>query len=138
MFRISQFDTSAFCIFDESKILLVRSSGKNAFYLPGGKIENGESQKEAVCREIKEELSILLVQSSLKLYGTFEAQAYGEPIGVIVVLHCYTGESAGKPIASSEIEEIRYFSLLEYLSMPETAPAVVLLMRKLHADGRIQ
>jgi 8-oxo-dGTP pyrophosphatase MutT (NUDIX family) len=133
-----QFATAAFCIIEHSKLLLVRSRGKNAFYLPGGKIENGESQKEAVCRELKEELSILIIETSLNKYGTFEAQAYGEPFGVTVVLNCYTGEYIGKPVASSEINEIRYFTLDEYLSMPETAPAVVLLMRKLHADGRIQ
>ncbi len=40
----------------DKRLLLVRSSGKDGFYLPGGKPDPGESDREALSREIREEL----------------------------------------------------------------------------------
>ncbi len=132
-----RFVAAAFCIIKDSKLLLVRSRNKRAFYLPGGKIETGESHIEAVCRELSEELSISLDQSSLSLYGVFVAQAYGEPEGVFVELHCFMGSYDGSIRASGEIADVQFVTLESYRAMPETAPAVVLLLHQLHADAII-
>jgi len=40
----------------EGNIILCRSKGKEHFFLPGGHIENGESVKETLIREIHEEI----------------------------------------------------------------------------------
>lgn len=132
-----RFVAAAFCIIRDSKLLLVRSRNKRAFYLPGGKIEIGESHLDAVCRELSEELAISLDRSSLTLYGVFVAQAYGEPEGVFVELHCFMGSYEGTIRASGEIADVEFFTLDSYRAMPETAPAVVLLLRQLHADALI-
>lgn len=132
-----RFVAAAFCIIRDSKLLLVRSRNKRALYLPGGKIEIGESHIEAVCRELSEELSISLDRSSLSLYGVFVAQAYGEPEGVFVELHCFMGSYDGSIRASAEIADVQFVTLESYLSMPETAPAVVLLMKQLQSESRI-
>ena len=138
MSETRRFATAALCIIVDKKLLLVRSRGKNAFYLPGGKIELGESANDAVCRELYEELTLSLDPASLSLYGTFTAQAYGEPTGVIVELHCFMGTYTGTIKKAAEIEEIQYVTVESYQLMPETAPAVVLLMQSLQKDGYIR
>lgn len=42
----------------DGKILLCRAKGANSSYLPGGHIEFGESGREALRREMKEETSL--------------------------------------------------------------------------------
>lgn len=50
-------DKLAWIYIKNRKILSTRSKGKNVWYIPGGKREKGESGKEALIREVKEELT---------------------------------------------------------------------------------
>lgn len=90
----------------ERCFLVARSYGKTHFYLPGGKREPGESDKEALIREIQEELGFSLHPDSLNYDGVFRAQADGKQHGVDVQLTCYRVETKQEPVASAEIEEI--------------------------------
>ncbi|MDQ5950102.1 MAG: 8-oxo-dGTP diphosphatase, partial [Patescibacteria group bacterium] len=49
-------DKLALIEIQDRKILMVRSKGKDTWYIPGGKRDEGESDEEALIREIKEEL----------------------------------------------------------------------------------
>lgn len=91
-------------------ILSTRSIGRDKFYIPGGKRENDETDKEALVREIKEELTVSLIESSIEYIGTFEAQADSQKPGTIVKMICYTGKYIGELKASSEIEEISWLN----------------------------
>lgn len=51
------------------KILSTRSHGKDAYYIPGGKREPGETDRETLMREVAEELSVNLIPSSIKYIG---------------------------------------------------------------------
>ena len=99
-------DKVAFLYLQNGKILSTRSKGKDKYYIPGGKREAGESDIETLVREVKEELSVDIIESSAKLYGVFEAQAHGKAEGVIVKMTCYTAEFTGELKADSEIAEI--------------------------------
>ena len=99
-------DKVAFLYLQDGKILSTRSKGKDKYYIPGGKRETGESDIETLVREVKEELSVDIIESSAKLYGVFEAQAHGKAEGVIVKMICYTAEFTGELKADSEIAEI--------------------------------
>ena len=99
-------DKVAFLYLQDGKILSTRSKGKDKYYIPGGKREAGESDIETLVREVKEELSVDIIESSAKLYGVFEAQAHGKAEGVIVKMTCYTAEFTGELKADSEIAEI--------------------------------
>jgi 8-oxo-dGTP pyrophosphatase MutT (NUDIX family) len=90
------------------KILVAKSKGKMAFYIPGGKRETGENDEEALFREIEEELSVQLKSETLNFYGIFEAQAHGHAEGVMVKMTCYQGDYSGSIKANSEIEEIAW------------------------------
>lgn len=90
------------------RILSTRSRGKNTYYIPGGKRENGESDSQALIREIREELSVELVPDQLRFVGTFEAQADGKPGGVVVRMTCYEGPYSGALFPASEIEQMSW------------------------------
>ena len=126
------FKTVAYLHIKNKKILLTKSKKKNAFYFAGGKLEQNESEKDALVREIKEELTVELQPESLKKYGVFEAQAYGEPSGINVQIVCFTGKHTGQMRANSEIGDLKFFTYKQYCNMPETAPAVLLALKDLH------
>jgi 8-oxo-dGTP diphosphatase len=91
-------------------ILSTKTFGKDKYYIPGGKREEGETDEQALCREIKEELSVDLLADTIKFLGVFEAQAHGHPIGTIVKMTCYTAGYIGTLKPSSEIEKIIWLS----------------------------
>lgn len=128
---MKQINTVAYILIENKKILLVKAKNKNAFYMPGGKPDKDETARQTIIREAKEELGIDIIPTSLRYYGTFKAQAYGKEKGLQVYIKCYVGKHTNKPFATSEIEEIKFFSAAEYLSMQETAPAVRLIMTDL-------
>jgi ADP-ribose pyrophosphatase YjhB (NUDIX family) len=97
----------------DGKLLMTLSYGKDTYYIPGGKRETGETDLAALSREIKEELQVDLDPSSLKLYGVFEAQAHGKPVGTIVRMTCYTGSYDGTPKPGREIQKIAYYTYQE-------------------------
>lgn len=106
-------DKLAFLYLKDQKLLMALSRGKQTYYIPGGKREAGESDTEALMREVKEELSIELVPSTITYYGTFEAQAHGKPPGTIVRMTCYTGEYTGELAPGHEIEKMAYYTYAE-------------------------
>lgn len=121
-------DKLAFIDIKNRKILSTLSKGKNVWYIPGRKREKGETDKTALIREIKEELTIDLFPSSLKLYGIFEAQAHGKPKGTVVRMTCYTGKYKGKFKPASEIKEFKY---VNYLWKEKSSPVDKLIFEDL-------
>jgi len=103
------------------KLLLAYSRNKKCFYLPGGKIDEGETAAMALCREIAEEMNITIDQDELKYHTHITAPAYGEEDGIIMEQDCFFLHRNVAPQASAEIGELKYFSLDDYLSEP-TAP----------------
>ena len=90
----------------ENRLLCTRSKNKTLYYIPGGKIKSYETKKTALIREIKEELNVNLIASTIREIGIFEGAAEGYPIGVLVRLHCYSAAYKGKLSPSSEINEL--------------------------------
>ena len=101
-------DKLAWLYIQDGKLLSARSEDRTLYYIPGGKRELGESDEQALVREIKEEISVDLRPNTIKYAATFEAQADGKEEGVIVKLTCYFPEFEGALSASSEIEEILF------------------------------
>ncbi|KGQ33669.1 NUDIX hydrolase [Gallibacterium anatis] len=103
-------DKLAWILIKDRQLLMTRSYGKDQYYLPGGKREAGESDQQALIREIKEELNVDLIPNSLQPVETFQAQAHGKAEGVMVIMRCYQAQYQGELSASAEIEEIRWIS----------------------------
>ena len=119
----------------DGKILSTRSKGKDAYYLPGGKRDPGETDLQTLVREIKEELAVTVDSTTAVHEGTFTAQAHGHPAGVEVQLTCYSAAHEGTPTPSSEIEEIRWLS---YADRPLVSPVDKLIFDHLHNAGRLK
>ena len=103
-------DKLAYIQIINGEILMTLSKGKQTYYIPGGKREQGESDEQALIREVKEELIVELKPETIKLYGVFEAQAHGKPEGVMVRMTCYTADYDGVLTPSSEIQDIAYYT----------------------------
>lgn len=103
------FHKSAWIHIQDEKILAVRSKGNTVFFLPGGNIEKGEAGEQALIREIKEELSVGIIKSTIIHIGTFEATSYEFPEIVSIRMDCYLADYKGILKPSSEIEEIAWF-----------------------------
>jgi 8-oxo-dGTP pyrophosphatase MutT (NUDIX family) len=99
-------DKLAWIQINDKSILSTKSYGKDKYYIPGGKREEGETDTQALCREIKEELSVDLKIETLQFVGEFQAQAHGHPEGTIVKMTCYMADYTGDLKPDSEIEEI--------------------------------
>ncbi|MFA0412898.1 NUDIX domain-containing protein [Vibrio renipiscarius] len=95
----------------EGQLLAVRSKGKTLFYLPGGKREQGESDEQALIREIKEELAVDLLPDTIQYAETFRAPADGKAADVTVQLTCYFAEFTGDLSPEAEIEELRFVAM---------------------------
>lgn len=103
-----EIDKLAWLYIRDCKLLSARSKDKKLFYLPGGKREQGESDEEALMREIKEEVSVDLVSASIKYAGTFTAQADGKSSETMVKLTCYFADFHGTLCADAEIAQIDF------------------------------
>ena len=112
-------DKLAFIDIKANKVLSTLSKGKDTWYIPGGKRERNESDKGALIREVKEELSVDIIPDTIKPYGVFEAQAHGKPEGTIVRMTCYTAKFKGDLLASSEVSEFKY---VDYFWKQKSSP----------------
>jgi ADP-ribose pyrophosphatase YjhB (NUDIX family) len=129
--------TTALLIVRDRKLLLAFSKNKNCFYLPGGKITAGESPVTALCREIKEELSVQLHEEDLVYYTHISAPAFGEIEGTIMEQECYLVNKEVAPIASAEVGEIRFFSIADYNRELNQAPGAKMILEQLNQDGYV-
>jgi 8-oxo-dGTP pyrophosphatase MutT (NUDIX family) len=117
------------------KLLVTRSKGKTLYYLPGGKREAGETDAQALAREIKEELSVDIIPGKLERMGIFEGPADGKPPGTIVKLTCYFGEFDGNIKPSAEIEETAWLS---HSDKTRLAPAAWPVLDQLNEKGMLR
>jgi len=103
-----EIDKLAWLYIREGKLLSARSKNKELFYIPGGKREKGESDEQALVREIREEISVDLIPNSITYAETFKAQADGKNSETIVKLTCYFADFRGELSPDAEIEEIDF------------------------------
>ncbi|MGG4662458.1 NUDIX hydrolase [Providencia vermicola] len=119
----------------ENKVAMVRSHNKSLFYIPGGKREQGESDKQALCREIEEELTLNLVPDSIGFYGEFIGLADGKDNGTQVRIRCYFADYQGAPQPAAEIAELAWFTSEDLPRCSTTAAAV---LSQLKQDGLVK
>lgn len=125
-------DKLAWIAMQDKQILSTKSYGKEKYYIPGGKREPGETDAAALCREIKEELSIELCVETLQLVGTFKAQADGHPNGTLVQMTCYTAGYTGTLKAAVQIAEIKWLTFSDKDMISEVDK---IIFDFLHAEG---
>ena len=101
-------DKIAWIHLEERRLLVARNTGRERFYLPGGKREPGESDVETLVRELDEELAVAVAPETALHVGTFEAPADARTDGLLVRLTCYTAVHTGRLAPSREVEELAW------------------------------
>jgi 8-oxo-dGTP pyrophosphatase MutT (NUDIX family) len=89
-------------------VLTVRKRGTERFMLVGGKLEPGESARDAALRETLEEVGIAVEEA--RLLGEFHSEAANEP-GHTLHSTVFWIESDAEPVAAAEIAEVRWTPL---------------------------
>ena len=119
----------------DNKVLCSRSRHHKSYLIPGGKRQEGESDAQALVREIQEECGVRLFPESLSSIGIFEGPADDQPTGVRVRLACYEGPCEGVPTVQAELEELVW---LGYPDRDLVATADRFIFELLHRQGRIR
>ncbi|MBS1509966.1 MAG: NUDIX domain-containing protein [Bacteroidetes bacterium] len=119
------------------KLLLAFSNNKQCFYLPGGKINAGETAAEALCREVEEEMNVQLTEKELQWFTHISAPAFGEANGVIMEQECFMVTKDIKPVAAAEVGQLHFFTVEAYLREPNQAPGAVMILKILQQQGLI-
>jgi 8-oxo-dGTP pyrophosphatase MutT (NUDIX family) len=91
----------------DGAVLTVRKRGTDAFMLPGGKPEAGESAVETAVREVREELGIRIAAAELSELGVFETRAANEA-GHALRATVFTSRAEVVPVVQAEIEDARW------------------------------
>jgi len=126
--------TAWVCVRDR-RVLVARPAYTDAFYLPGGKPEPGETYAEAAAREVREEVGIVLDPADLTPFTEIVAPAHNRPAGTEVRLICFTGgKTDDEPAAAAEIGELAWFGSAD---AGRCAPAIRLLIAELVRAGLI-
>jgi 8-oxo-dGTP pyrophosphatase MutT (NUDIX family) len=125
-----EIDKIALIKIKDGKILSSKSKGKSKYYLPGGKREYKETDQQTLIREIGEELSVKIINESIKYIGTFKAVADGATDGTVVKMTCYEANYIGNLKANNEIEEIKW---LNYKDINIVSEVDKLIFKYLHS-----
>lgn len=94
----------------DRKVLVERSVGKEYFIHPGGKIEPGETPKQAVIRELKEELQIIVQEEDLVEFDRNSAPAANSPEVNVHMIVYLVKKWQGAIEPDNEVEEVRWLT----------------------------
>ena len=128
-------DKLAWVRIENGAVLTARSRDRDRYYLPGGKREAGETDYQALAREIREELRVELLTATLQPVGEFTAQAHGQAAGTLVRMRCFSGDYTGTLTPAAEIEEIAW---LTYDDRDKASEVTALIFDFLHARGLLR
>lgn len=92
------------------RVLVERSVGKEFFIHPGGKIEPGETPKQAVIRELQEEFRIEVHESDLEEFDHNTAPAANSPEVAVHMEVFLVKKWRGEITPDNEVEEIRWLT----------------------------
>ena len=120
-------------ILKEKKILFVHDVSADHYYPPGGRIEEGESHEECIRRELEEEITVSLLDSTF--YCSYEEMnvVYNEP----QTEHNYFVRYEGEPQPSSEVDALVWVGWDDIVNQKYILPPSLFgeLLKKLHVEG---
>ncbi|WP_350348172.1 NUDIX domain-containing protein [Agromyces sp. G08B096] len=125
---------SAIALIRDRRVLMVTAREREVYYMPGGKIDPGETAAEAAAREAFEEVALRLDPASLDELFEVRTQAHGEPDGRQVRMRVFRAETDASPEASAEVGAVHWVTTADADRCPPAGRAV---LTRLAASGLI-
>lgn len=122
----------AWVLIRHGRVLVTRNKSRHLFYFPGGMREPGESDAQALVREIDEELQVASDAATMVHFVT--VQAPGDGGGTELRMICYTADHSGELVPDHEIAELAW---LNYASRDRASPPDQLVFDALHSAGQL-
>jgi len=104
---------SSFALIKNNKILLLKEKGVSFLKTIGGKPEEGETEEEALKREVMEEIGIEI--DDIKHFGIFTNKTIGKDADVTISV--YFAKPLGEPIITEDVEEFVWFGAKDDISL---------------------
>lgn len=96
-------------IIRDKKVLLVTGYDQNVYWTPGGGVEEGETDEQALQRELREELGMEVKMG--KLYCEFASPSIKSDTDIYN--RFYLAEATGEPKAQEEVTRFGWYSRAE-------------------------
>ncbi|MFB2584906.1 NUDIX hydrolase [Herbiconiux liukaitaii] len=128
--RLPPIQVAAVALIRDRRLLMVTARARDVHYMPGGKIDAGETAAQAAVREAREEIGVELDPSSVVPLFTVSTQAHGEPEGRLVHMQVFAGSTPDAPGASGEIDALHWVTSADSHRCP---PAGAETLRRLVA-----
>lgn len=125
---------AAIALIRDRRLLMVTARDRDVWYLPGGKIDPGETEADAAAREAEEEVGVRVDPADLDPLFTLLTQAHGEPRGRLVRMSVFGAASAEEPVPGNEVSAVHWATSSDESRCP---PAGVEVLRRLHAAALI-
>ena len=122
----------AWVLIRQGRVLVTRNQGRDLFYFPGGMREPGESDAQALVREIDEELQVAIDEATMAHVVTVRAR--GDASTADMRMICYPAEHLGELVPDHEIAELAW---LAYADRDQVSPPDQLVLDALHAAGQL-
>ncbi|WIB67511.1 NUDIX domain-containing protein [Curtobacterium sp. MCBD17_035] len=127
---------SAVLVVRDRRVLMVRSRGRDVLYLPGGKVEPGETPVDAAVREAREETALVLTPADCQPFGTVTEDAHGQAPGTRVAMDLFLVAPSAlvgqEPVPSAEVDTVDWVTSADAHRCPPAG--VETLRRMVEAD----
>ncbi|MBS4174039.1 8-oxo-dGTP diphosphatase [Bacillus sp. FJAT-49736] len=124
-------------LINNQKILLLQKPRRNWWVAPGGKMEQGESIREAVIREYREETGIYLKQPTLKGVFTFIIMEKENVVSEWMMFSFVAKDFDGMQLETSEEGTLAWHPIDEVNNLPMAKGDYHILDYLIHGKGII-
>mgnify|MGYP005831272893 CR=1 FL=1 len=126
------------CLYmNEDKVLLLQKPRRNWWVAPGGKMEQGESIRDAVIREYREETGIYLRNAVVKGIFTFIIKDGDKIVSEWMMFTFFATEADGVNLTECEEGILEWHDLEEIKNLPMAEGDRHILEYMVHGKGTI-